>query len=102
MCVAIASEPATLGRLIDRRLEHPEVLFRVAQGKNRFGLNTLTLLFEGHFQQIRMTDILRVVVLGCGGQPCFRDYLLWLTWLHLAPLNWLRRSGLMHRPESRG
>ena len=69
MGVAVTDEATALGRFINRGLEHPEVLLGVAQGEYGLGLNALTVLSEGHSQEVRMTDIIRVVVPGCGGQP---------------------------------
>jgi hypothetical protein len=44
--VAVANEATTLGRFIDRGLEHPEVLFGAAEFKNCFSLYSGTLLLH--------------------------------------------------------
>jgi len=62
MSVAVPDEATALGRFIDRGLEHPEVLFGVAECNNRFCLNTPTLLFHCNSQQISMTDIILIIV----------------------------------------
>ena len=52
--VAIAHEPATLGRLVDRGFEDPEVLLRPAQGKHRLGMNAIAVASLGQPQQVAM------------------------------------------------
>ena len=92
MGITITNKAPALGRFIDRGFEHPKVLFGVAEGKNGLGHNPPTPLFDGKAQQIAMTDILLMAVLGCGGElPPHREPLE-RAGLHLATLNSLPPS----------
>jgi hypothetical protein len=42
MSITVANEAAAFGRFIDRRLEHPEVLFGAAEAHNGFGHDSTT------------------------------------------------------------
>jgi hypothetical protein len=86
MSVAVADEASASKRLEDCRLKHPEVLFGAAECQNGFGLNTPTPLMKCNFQQIRMTDILGVLVPGCGGKPFIHGEPLWRDYLHRVAL----------------
>jgi len=56
--VTVADKAATLGGLVDRSFEDPEVLWRATQRQNRFGGNASAVVPLGDAKQIGMRDVL--------------------------------------------
>ena len=60
MGVAVADEATAPGRLIDRRLEDPEILLGATQFNSGLNVDAKTMLSQGQPQQCRMIDKVRI------------------------------------------
>jgi hypothetical protein len=61
MGVAVADKAATLGGFVDGGLEDPEVFCRTAEPQDGLGVNAGATVFLGDSEQIRVSDIPRLL-----------------------------------------